>query len=148
MVRIFFVAVQAHFDLVCMFFSIVIIWQSVLVLLNRSKFEVLTFQMTSKNEMLDETKSKPIQRENFVGWVWKYWMKICSQSDFHPTQFSFIEHDIFFFCYFCVLLNRPSISSNMTFLLCWMKCWIGLARPLENSSAFTGKKSVSKFLFK
>ena len=67
MVRIFFVAVQAHFDLVCMFFSIVIIWQSVLVLLNRSKFEVLTFQMTSKNEMLDETKSKPIQRENFVG---------------------------------------------------------------------------------
>ena len=67
MVRIFFVAVQAQFDLMCMFFSIVIILQSVLVLLNRSKFEVLTFQMTSKNEMLDETKSKPIQRENFVG---------------------------------------------------------------------------------
>ena len=74
---------------------------------------------------------------------------ICSRSNFHSTRFFFIEHDFFlFFCYFCVLLNRSNISSSMAFLLCWMRCWIGLTRLLENSSTFTGKKSTSKSLFK
>ena len=36
---------------------------------DHSKNEVLTFEMTSKNEMLDETKSKPIQHENCVEWA-------------------------------------------------------------------------------
>ena len=77
-----------------------------------------------------------------VGW------NICSQSNFHSTRYFFIEHYFFLFCYFCVLLNRSNISSNMAFLLSWMKCWIDLTRPLENSSTFTGKKSTSKSLFK
>ena len=54
--------------------------------------------------------------------------KICSRANFHPTWFFTIKHNFFFFCYYCVLLNRSSISSNMAFLLCWMKCWIGLTR--------------------
>ena len=44
--RIFVAAVQTHFDLKCMIFFIAIILQSVLVLLNHSKFEVLTFEIT------------------------------------------------------------------------------------------------------
>ena len=60
-----------------------------------------------------------------VGW------KFCSRSNFHPTQYIFMEHDFFLiFCYFCVLLNRSDISSNMAFLLCWMKYCIGLTRSL------------------
>ena len=60
-----------------------------------------------------------------VGW------KVCSRSNFHPMQYIFMEHDFFFFfCYFCVLLNRSDISSNMAFLLCWMKYCIGLTRSL------------------
>ena len=76
-----------------------------------------------------------------VGW------KICLQSNFDATRFFFIEHDFFFFRHFCVLLNRSNISSIMAFLLCWMKCWIGLTRSLENSLTFTGKKSASKSPF-
>ena len=61
-----------------------------------------------------------------VGW------KFCSRSNFYPTQYIFMEHDFFFFffCYFCVLLNRSNVSSNMAFLLCWMKYCIGLTRSL------------------
>ena len=76
--------------------------------------------------------------------AWKIW----SQSNFHPTRFFFIEHVFSFFCYFGILLNRSNISSNMAFLLCWMKCWISVTRLLENSSTFTGKKSALKSLFK
>ena len=57
--------------------------------------------------------------------------KVFSQSNFHRTWFYFIKHKFFFFCHFWVLLNRCNISSNRAFLLCWMKCWIGLTRPLE-----------------
>ena len=37
----------------------------------------------------------------------------------------FLHPMIFFlFCYFYLLLKWSNISSNMAFLLCWMKCWI------------------------
>ena len=58
----------------CEFF-IVIILQSILVLLNHSKFKILTFKWRRNNEMFNETKSKPIQHENCVGWAWKCWLK-------------------------------------------------------------------------
>ena len=65
-----------------------------------------------------------------VGW------KICSRLNFHPTRFFFIQHDFFFFC---VLLNWSNISSNMAFLICWMKCWIGLTTPLRIEPNLRGK---------
>ena len=34
----------------------------------------------------------------------------------------------------------------MAFLLCWMKCWIGLTRPLENPTTFTGEKNLHRSL--
>ena len=91
----------------------------------------------------------------------KYWMKQgVNQSNMkilldEPENLDekFARNQTWFFllcfwCYFCVLLNRSNISSNIAFLLCWMKCWIGLTRPVENFSTFTGKKSAPKSLFK
>ena len=52
---------------------------------------------------------------------------IFSRSNFHPVQFFFIQHDFLFFCYFW-----SNIYSNMAFLLCWLKCRIGLTRPLSS----------------
>ena len=73
-------------------------------------FKIRSSDIHHENEMLDETRSKPIQHEKFVGW------KIYSRSNFHPTRFFFIQHDFFFFCYFCFLLNRSILSSNVAFL--------------------------------
>ena len=63
---------------------IIIVLQSVLVLLNHSKFKVLTFEMTIK--------------EWNAGW--------------NKEQTSLK-----------VGANQFNISSNITFLPCWMKCW-------------------------
>ena len=89
------------------------IWNDVIWMKCWIKQEV---NQSSMNIVLDEPEN--------VRW------KICSRSNFHPTRFFFIQHDFFFFCYFSVLLNRSNISSNMKFLLCWMKCWIGLTMPV------------------
>ena len=80
--------------------------------------------------------------------------KIWSQSNFNPTRFFFIQHNFFLsFFFFFFLLFLCSVKPVQHFVqhgifLCWMKCWIGLTRPLENSSTFTVKKFVSKSLFK
>ena len=80
--------------------------------------------------MLDERVGKPIQHENCVGRVRKSWkksligIKLSSNTKFpHPTRFSFFRK-------FCDRRNRSNISSNMGKMLCWMKCWTGLPRPL------------------
>ena len=148
MVRIFFVAVQAHFDLMCMIFFYCHYFAE------RFSF-VESFEIRSSNIWNDVIRMKCWMKQRVNQSNMKILLdepenvrwKICSQSNFHPTRFFFIEHDFFIFCYFCVL-NRSSISSNMAFLLCWMKCWIDLTRLLENSSTFTGKKSALKSLFK
>ena len=85
---------------------IVIILQSVLILLNHSKFEVLTFEMASQEWNIGWKRSKPIQHEHFVGWAWECWMKnlLTVKDDFFfffllflcsvkPIQ-HFIQHDI------------------------------------------------------
>ena len=56
--------------------------------------------------------------------------KVWSRSNFHPTQNFFIQRDFQFFRKFCDRRNRSNISSNMGKMLCWMKCWTGLPRPL------------------
>ena len=43
--------------------------------------------------------------------------KNCFKSNFYQTWFFFIQN------------FQSNISSNMEFLLCWMKCWICLTRP-------------------
>lgn len=43
--------------------------------------------------------------------VWK----IRSRANFYPICSFFIQHDFFFLRYFCVLLKRSNISSNMVF---------------------------------
>ena len=80
--------------------------------------------------------------ENFGG-------KIYLLSNFHRKRFSFIQHDFFFFFFFLLFLR--SVKPIQHFIqhgifLCWMKCWIGLTRPLENSSTFTGEKNLRRSL--
>ena len=57
--------------------------------------------------------------------------KFCSRSNFHPTQYIFMEHDFFF--YFLLFLRsvRPiRYFIQHGILLCWMKYCIGLTRSL------------------
>ena len=57
----------------------------------------------------------------------------------------FIQHDfssssmIFSFLLFLCSVKPVQHFIQHGIFLCWMKCWIGLTRPLENSSTFTGK---------
>ena len=69
-------------------------------------------------QRVNRSKMKTVlDKPENVGW------KISSRTNFQPTRFFFVQQNfLFFFCYFCVLLNRSSISSNKGFLICWMKC--------------------------
>ena len=55
---------------------------------------------------------------------------------------TFIQHKIYssnaifnFFRKFCDRRNRSNISFNMGKMLCWMKCWTGLPRPLVSQTS-------------
>ena len=108
-----------------------------------------SFEIRSSNIRNDVIRMKCWIKPRVNNTTWKFcWMSLKMLHEKFARNQIFIQHDFFFLCYFCILLNRSNISSNMTFLLCWIKCWIGLTRPLENSSTFTGKNSASKSLFK
>ena len=133
----------------CMIFFIVIIFaerfsfvESFEIRSSNIRNDVIRIKCWMKQKVNQSNMKILLDEPENVAW------KICSQSNFHPTQFFFIEHVFSFFCYFGILLNRSNISSNIVFLLCWMKCWISVTRLLENSSTFTGKKSALKSLFK
>ena len=80
--------------------------------------------------MLDERVGKPIQHENCVGRVRKSWKKSLIEIKLSSTQNFLIQRDFQFFRKSCDRRNRSNISSNMGKMLCWMKCWTGLPRPL------------------
>ena len=76
---------------------------------DHSKFKVLTFEMTSEKEMLDETRSKPIQHENCVERAWKCCMKcetngpVLLHRNIHFTETPHI--------YICILNFRTPLPS-------------------------------------
>ena len=67
-----------------------------------------------------------------LAWPSLYSSPFCSCNLGSWSSYTTFLHAVWFFLFFCnfwVLLNRSNISSNMAFLSCCMKCWIGLTRP-------------------
>ena len=68
--------------------------------------------------------------------------QILIQHEFSSTTKIFFFLSFFFFFFFLLFLCSVKPVQHFVqhgIFLCWMKCWIGLTRPLENSSTFTGK---------
>ena len=120
---------------------------------NHSKLKVLTFEMTSKNEMLDETRSKPIQHENCVKWCWKCCMK-CQTNDtvLLHENIHFSETPYIYICIlnFCTPLScNSSIKSHRSshYMCSTKKLLLKIFQyPQENTCVFNKAAGLHNFL--
>ena len=85
-------------------------------------FKIRSSDIHHENEMLDETRSKPIQHEKFVGWNRKCWMKNLLAIKFSSN--TIFLHPTWFFLFLLFLLSvkpiQPFIQLGI-FVNCYYK---------------------------
>ena len=89
-----------------------------LLIIWNSNFE--HWKWRHKNGMLDETRSKPIQPENCVGWAWKCCMKCetTTQCCCIGTYIS-LRHHTFTYVYWISVLPLPKMNGDFAAKFIW-----------------------------